>query len=79
MGPEVNIDSIRMSEKQIEQGPGNVMQPKRAQNHLLNISTRVPPQTLGPIFSWSVIGIDPERDFNRLQNGSYDFLLVYHH
>ena len=43
---------------------------------LLNISTRVPPEILGFIFSWNVI---PEGGFAGLQKGSYNFLLVCHH
>ncbi|KAF9648778.1 hypothetical protein BDM02DRAFT_3128861 [Thelephora ganbajun] len=76
MGPEINIDSIRAFEKQIEQGAGDVIQLRRARNSLLNISTRVPPEVLGYIFRWN---ITPEGDFGGLRIGSYNFLLVCHH
>jgi len=52
------------------------MRLKRARNSLSSISTRVPPQILGSIFSWNVI---PEHDFGGLRKGSYNFLLVCRH
>lgn len=76
MGPEVNIDSMRKLEKQIQQGTGNNIKLKHARNSLLVMSTRVPSEVLGSIFSWNAI---PEGDFDGLQNGSYDFLFVCHH
>ena len=48
--------SVRDLEKQIEEGTGDLIQLKRTRNSLLNISTRVPPEILGAIFSWSAIG-----------------------
>jgi len=60
----------------IEEGAGDIIQLKRTQNLLLNISTHVPPEILGHIFHWNVI---PARNFDRLQKGSYNFLLVCHH
>jgi len=76
MGPEINIDSILVLEKQIEQGLGDVIQLKRTRNSLLNISTLVPPELLGQTFRWNVI---PDDDSDDLQKGSYNFLLVCHH
>jgi len=76
MGPEINIDSILALEKQIEEGLGDVTQLKRAQNSLLNITTRVPPELLGQVFRWNTI---PVGDHGRLEKGSYNFLLVCHH
>ena len=76
MGPEINIDSILALEKQIEEGLGDVIQLKRAQNSLLNISLHSPPEFLGQIFHWNVT---LEGDFGGLQKGPYSFLLVCHH
>ncbi|KAF9782958.1 hypothetical protein BJ322DRAFT_185346 [Thelephora terrestris] len=75
MGPEKNISSKLALEKQIEEGAGDVIQLKRARNSLLNIS-RMPPEILGDIFRWNII---PIGDFEGIQNGSYNFLLVCHH
>ena len=58
MGPEINIDSILVLEKRIEEGLGDVVQLKRTRNSLLNIYTRVPPELLGEVFRWNVT---PER------------------
>jgi len=80
MGHEINIDSIRDLERQIEEGIGDIIQLKRARNSLLNISIRVPPEILGSIFRWNVIpdgGWDPR--YGGLQKGSYNFLLVCRH
>ena len=76
MGPEINTDSILALEKQIEESEGDVIHLKRVRNSLLNISTRVPPEILGNIFRWNVI---PEGEFDGLEKGSYNFLLVCHH
>ena len=76
MGPEANIDSIRALERQIEEGKGDVIKLKRDRNSLLNISTRVPPETLGDIFAWCLVR---GWRFEGLRNGSYNFLLVCHH
>ena len=76
MGPEINVDSILVLEKQISEGTGDVIKLKRARNSLLNISTRVPPEILGYIFRWNVI---PSSPYGGLQKGSYNFLLVCHH
>jgi len=80
MGHEINIDSIRDLERQIEEGIGDMIQLRRTRNSLLNISVRVPPEILGSIFRWNVIpdgGWDPR--YGGLQKGSYNFLLVCHH
>ena len=76
MGPEVNIDAIRALEKQIVEGDGDTTELKRDRNSLLNISTRVPPEILGDIFAWRLVR---EWQFQGLQRGSYNFLLVCHH
>ena len=76
MGPEINIDSIRALERQIEEGTGDIIRLKRTRNSLLNISTRIPPEILGHIFCWNAI---PKEVFGGLRKGSYNFLLVCHH
>ena len=75
MGREVNEDRIQDLEKKIEEGTGDIIQLKRARNSLLNISTRVPPEILGSIFSWRVWD---RRQLGRIREGSYRFLLVCH-
>ena len=83
MGRETNIESIRALEKQIEEGKGDKIQLKRARNSLLNISTRVPPEILGEVFSWTLVRGDPtsgrDSHFDGFPEGSYNFLLVCHH
>src|SRR6266478_6867066 len=84
MGQEVNIDSIRALEKQIEEGEGDAIELKRTRNSLLNISTRVPPETLGCIFAWTLVrkiddSLHSLSHFDGLRKGSYNFLLVCHH
>ena len=76
MGSEANIALIRALEKQIEEGDGDVIKLKRDRNSLLNISTRVPPEILGYIFSWNLVRVLP---FGGLPKRSYNFLLVCHH
>jgi len=76
MGPEANIDLIRALEKQIEEGVGDIIKLKRERNSLLNISTCVPPEILGHIFTWNLVRVGR---FEGLQMGSYNFLLVCHH
>ena len=73
MGREVNEDRIRDLEKK---GTGDIIQLKRARNSLLNISTRVPPEILGSIFSWRV---REGRRHGIVRKSSYHFLLVCHH
>jgi hypothetical protein len=75
MGPEINTDSICDLERRIEEGAGDVIQLRRTRNSLLNISTRVPPEILGSVFRWNVI----PSEWDGLQGGSYNFLLVCHH
>ena len=79
MGHEINTDSIRDLEKQIEEGAGDIIQLKRTRNSLLNISARVPPEILGSIFRWNVTPGGAPPYFVGLQKGSYNFLLVCHH
>jgi len=83
MGREVNIDSIRALEKQIEEGEGDIIKLKRTRNSL-NISIRVPPEILGYIFIWSLgreedHSLSTDSHFHGLRKGSYNFLLVCHH
>ena len=84
MGQEINIESIRVLEKQIEEGEGDTIKLKRARNMLLNISTRVPPEILGDIFSWILVrpdalAVDFCSNFFGFSKGSQNFLLVCHH
>ena len=84
MGNEINIDSIRALEKWIEEGQGDVIKLKRTRNSLLNISTRVPPETLGSILAWTLVrkidhSLNSPSHFDGLRKGSYNFLLVCHH
>ena len=83
MGKEVNIESIRALEGQIEEGKGDIIKLRRARNLLLNISARVPPEILGDIFSWTLARPDPALDldshFDGFYKGCYNFLLVCHH
>ena len=76
MGREVNEDRIRDLEKKIGEGTGDIIQLKRVRNSLLNISTRVPPEILGSIFSWRV---REGRRHGIVRKSSYHFLLVCHH
>ena len=55
MGREVNMDSIRALEKQIEEGKGDSIELKRTRNSLLNITARVPPEILGDVFAWCLV------------------------
>jgi hypothetical protein len=84
MGREKNIESIRILEKQIKMGDGDIIKLKRARNSLLNISICLPPEILGFIFVWTVAqeredSMCPEVLFGGLERGSYSFLLVCHH
>jgi hypothetical protein len=73
---EINLDSIRALEKQIQEHERTIIQLKRARNSLLNVSALLPPEILGSIFRWNVI---PDQDFGGLPTASYNFLLVCHH
>jgi hypothetical protein len=84
MGREVNIDSIRALDKQIEDGDGDMIKLRRARNSLLNVSTRVPPEILGDVFVWSVFreedhSLNTVSHFEGVRKGTYSFLLVCHH
>ena len=83
MGLETNAELIRVLEKQIEEGSGDIIKLKRARNSLLNISTRVPPEILGDISSWNLVRPDPDPEldmhFYGSPQSSYNFLLVCHH
>jgi hypothetical protein len=76
MDREINFDSIRALEEQIQEHERTLIKLKRARNSLLNVSTLLPPEILGQIFRWNVI---PDGDFGGLPKGSYNFLLVCHH
>jgi hypothetical protein len=76
MDREINLDSIRALEKQIQEHERAIIRLKRARNSLLNVSTLLPPEVLGSIFRWNVI---PDGDFGGLPKASYNFLLVCHH
>ena len=75
MGQETNIDSTRVPEEKTREHEAAVIKLKRAQNSLLNIS-KLPPELLGRIFHCNVT---PEDDFDGLDEGSHNFLLVCHH
>jgi len=77
MDREINIESIRVLEQQIEghRDERNTVHLKRVRNSLLNVST-LPPEILGDIFHQNVILESP---FDGLRVGSYNFLLVCHH
>ena len=81
MGPEINIESIKALEMQIEEGRGDPVKLKRARNSLLNISKLVPPELLGDILSWTLTREQPPSslDFDGFRKGSYNFLLVCHY
>ena len=75
MDCETNIDSIRALEEQIREHERTIIKLKRTRNSLLNVS-KLPPEILGKIFSWNVT---LEDEFDRLDEGSHNFLLVCHH
>ena len=76
MHREINLDSVRALESQIDEHAKAIIRLKRARNSLLNVSTLLPPEVLGNIFRWNVI---PDGDFGGLSKSSYNFLLVCHH
>ena len=76
MDREVNLDSIRALEEQIEEHERAIIRLKRKRNSLLNVSTFLPPEILGKVFRWNVI---PDGDFGGPSKGSYNFVLVCHH
>ena len=81
MDREINLDSILALEKQIEEQcdeghEKTIIQLKRTRNSLLNVSTLLPPEILGSIFSWNVI---LDGAFGGLPCRSHNFLLVCHH
>ena len=76
MDREINLDSIRALDEQIEEHEKAITQLKRTRNSLLNVSTLLPPEILGNIFRWNVI---PDGDFGGLSEDSYNFLLVCRH
>ena len=75
MGCETNVDSIRVLDEKIREHEVAAIALKRARNSLLNIS-KLPPEVLGKIFHCNVA---PEDDFDGLDEGSHNFLLVCHH
>jgi Leucine-rich repeat (LRR) protein len=76
MDREINLDSIRALEKQIQEHERAIIQLKRTRNSLLNVSTLLPPEILVRIFCWNVV-----RDgyFGGLPKASQNFLFVCHH
>ena len=68
--PEIDLDSIRPLDKQIEEHERAIIRLKRTRNSLLNVSTLLPPEILGGIFHWNVI--PPDGDFGELSKNSYD-------
>jgi hypothetical protein len=84
MGRETNIELIRVLEKQIDEGRGDIIKLKRTRNSLLNISIRAPPEVLGRVFAQIVAreldySLERGMRFGRLERGRYNFLLVCHH
>jgi len=75
MDCEINIGSIRALDEQIREHERATTKLKRTRNSLLNVST-LPPEVLGNIFRWNVI---PKDDFDGLEEGSHNFLVVCHH
>ena len=75
MDREVNIDSIRALEEQVREHERAVIRLRRTRNSLLNVS-QLPPELLGKIFHCN---ITPKGDFDGLDDGSHNFLLVCHH
>ena len=75
MDREVNIDSIRALEEEIKEHERAAIGLKRARNSLLNVS-KLPPEVLGNVFRWNTI---LKGDFDGLEKGSHNFLLVCHH
>ena len=75
MDRKINIDSIRALEEQIREHERAAIKLKRARNSLRNVS-KLPPELFGKIFCWNVIR---EGDFDELNDGSHNFLLVCHH
>ena len=75
MNGETNIESILALEEQIREQEQVVAKLKRARNSLLNIF-KLPPELLGNIFHWNVT---LKNDFDGLEEGSHNFLLVCHH
>ena len=71
----VNVDSIRALEEQIGEHERTLIKLKRARNSLLNIS-KLPPEVIGDVFRRN---ITLEDDFDGLDEGSHNFLLVCHH
>jgi hypothetical protein len=76
MNREINLDSIRALEQQIQEHETAIIKLKRVRNSLLNVSTLLPPEILGNIFRWNVV---PDGDFGGLPKASHNFLLVCHH
>ena len=72
---EINIESIQGLGEEIKEQEAAIVKLKRARNSLLNVS-RLLPEVLGDIFRWNVT---VEGDFDGLEEGSYNFLLVCHH
>ena len=72
---ETNIESILALDEQIRDHEKVIAKLRRARNSLLNVS-KLPPELLGNIFRWN---ITLKNDFDGLEEGSHNFLLVCHH
>ena len=72
---EINIDSIRALEEEIQEHEKIAIKLKRVRNSLLNVS-KLPPEVLGKIFRWNVT---LKGDFGGLEERSHNFLLVCSH
>ena len=75
MNGETNIESILALDEQIREQEKVIAKLKRARNSFLNIS-KLPPELLGNIFRWNIA---LKNDFDGLEEGSHNFLLVCHH
>jgi len=68
-------DATRVLNEQIGEREGAVVRLKHTRNSPLNVSNRLPPETLGNTSHWKVT---TEDHFRGLEEGSYSFLLVRH-
>jgi len=61
----MDLDSIRVLERQIQGHWRAMVQLERICNSLLNVSTLLSPEILGKVFCWNVV---PDGDFGRVSN-----------
>ena len=74
---EIEVDSIWPLEEQIGENKRSIIELKRTQNSLLNVS-RLPPEILGDVFGWNAIRKETF-DLDPFEKKPYNFLLVCHH